>query len=89
MSLENPEPEPGLAARENISTNQEMREAFARLTSEHQEILQLAVIEGFAVREIAELLEIPLGTVMSRLSRARISLRAVLQSRTPVREGSI
>src|SRR5262245_20232331 len=77
------------AVRESISTNQEMREAFARLTSEHREILQLAVIEGFAVREIAELLEIPLGTVMSRLSRARMSLRAVLQSRTPVREGSL
>ncbi len=55
-----------------------MREAFARLTFEHQEVLQLAVIEGFEVREIAELLQVPQGTVMSRLSRARASLRAAL-----------
>lgn len=83
------EQEPSLASRENISTGQEVREAFARLTSEHQEVLQLAVVEGFGIREIAELLELPLGTVMSRLGRARASLRAVLQLRTSGREGGI
>src|SRR5262249_30332871 len=81
--------EPGLAARESVSASQEMREAFARLTSDHQEVLQLAVIEGFGVREIAELLELPEGTIMSRLSRARTSLRAALQSRPLAREGGI
>jgi RNA polymerase sigma-70 factor (ECF subfamily) len=40
--------------------------------------LHLAVIEGFEVREIADLLQVPQGTVMSRLSRARASLRAAL-----------
>jgi RNA polymerase sigma-70 factor, ECF subfamily len=67
-----------LAASEKASGNQEMRQAFARLTSEHQEVLQLAVIEGFEIREIADLLQVPQGTVMSRLSRARASLRAAL-----------
>lgn len=67
-----------LAAPEKVSANEEMREAFARLTSEHQEVLRLAVIEGFEVREIADLLQVPQGTVMSRLSRARASLRAAL-----------
>ena len=67
-----------LGASEKLSASQEMREAFARLTSEHQEVLQLAVIEGFGVSEIAELLQLPEGTVMSRLSRARASLRAAL-----------
>ena len=67
-----------LAAPEKVSTGQEMREAFARLTFEHREVLQLAVIEGFEIREIAELLQVPQGTVMSRLSRARASLRAAL-----------
>lgn len=81
--------DPGLAAPETISATQEMQEAFARLTSEHQEVLQLAVIEGFGIREIAELLQLPQGTVMSRLSRARASLRAALQTRTLVREGSL
>jgi len=72
------EQEARLAAPEKVSASQEMREAFARLTFEHQEVLQLAVIEGFEVREIAELLQVPQGTVMSRLSRARASLRAAL-----------
>jgi RNA polymerase sigma-70 factor (ECF subfamily) len=67
-----------LGAPEKVSAGQEMREAFARLTFEHREVLQLAVIEGFEVREIAELLHVPQGTVMSRLSRARASLRAAL-----------
>jgi RNA polymerase sigma-70 factor, ECF subfamily len=72
------EGDPGLAAPEKVSASQEMREAFARLTSEHQQVLHLAVIEGFEVREIADLLQVPQGTVMSRLSRARASLRATL-----------
>jgi len=72
------EPEAGPAAPEKVSAGQEMKEAFARLTSEHQEVLHLAVIEGFEVREIADLLQVPQGTVMSRLSRARASLRAAL-----------
>jgi len=80
---------PGFSAPERISATQEMQEAFARLTSEHKEVLQLAVVEGFGVREIAELLQVPQGTVMSRLSRARTSLRAALQARAPVREGSL
>lgn len=80
---------PGFAVPEKISATQEMREAFARLTPEHKEVLHLAVVEGFGVREIAELLQVPQGTIMSRLSRARASLRAILQQRTLVREGSL
>ena len=75
-----------LAAPDRVSASQEMREAFARLTSEHQEVLHLAVIEGFEVREIAELLQLPQGTVMSRLSRARANLRAALQARALIQK---
>ncbi|HEY7404483.1 MAG TPA: sigma-70 family RNA polymerase sigma factor [Candidatus Angelobacter sp.] len=77
---------PQFAVPEQISVNQEMREAFARLTPEHQEVLQLAVVEGFGIREVAEVLQVPQGTVMSRLSRARASLRETLQTR-PLRRG--
>jgi RNA polymerase sigma-70 factor, ECF subfamily len=77
------------AVPEKISATQEMQQAFARLTPEHKEVLQLAVVEGFGIREIAELLLVPQGTIMSRLSRARASLRAILQERTLVREGSL
>jgi RNA polymerase sigma-70 factor, ECF subfamily len=83
------EQEARLGAPERVSASQVMREAFARLTSEHQEVLHLAVIEGFEVREIADLLQVPQGTVMSRLSRARASLRATLQARALARKGNL
>jgi len=75
------EDESRLAAPERISANQQVRDAFARLTPEHQEVLQLAAVEGLGIREVADVLQIPQGTVMSRLSRARASLRSVLQTR--------
>jgi RNA polymerase sigma-70 factor (ECF subfamily) len=81
--------EPTLSTPERISVNQEIRQAFARLTPEHQEVLQLAVIEGFGIREVAEILQVPQGTVMSRLSRARTSLREVLQAHALVRKGNL
>lgn len=40
-----------------------------------REILLLAVVEEMSYREIAEMLNIPMGTVMSRLARARAALR--------------
>lgn len=48
-----------------------IREAFAHLTAEHQEILILIDMLGFRYAEAAETLDIAKGTVMSRLSRAR------------------
>lgn len=48
-----------------------VREAFALLTEEHQEILILIDILGFKYAEAAETLDIAIGTVMSRVSRAR------------------
>jgi RNA polymerase sigma-70 factor (ECF subfamily) len=81
--------EPRFAMPEQISANQQVREAFARITPEHQEVLQLAVVEGFGIREVAEVLQVPEGTVMSRLSRARASLRSVLEPRALVRKGGL
>jgi RNA polymerase sigma-70 factor (ECF subfamily) len=77
---------PRFAVPEQVSANQQVREAFDRLTPEHQEVLQLAVVEGFGIREVAEVLQVPQGTVMSRLSRARASLRNALRTYTLVRE---
>jgi RNA polymerase sigma factor (sigma-70 family) len=54
---------------------QQLREAFNRLPIEAREILALREIEGFSYEQLASALKVPLGTVMSRLSRARQRLR--------------
>lgn len=59
-----------------------LQEAFAGLTPEHQAVLTLRVVEELSYEEIARSLRVPVGTVMSRLSRARAELRARLAART-------
>lgn len=54
-----------------------LREALARLMPPHREILQLRYFGGCSYRELAEALEIPAGTVMSRLHAARLALAAI------------
>jgi len=49
-------------------------------------VLQLATLDGFGISEIATILEIPAGTVASRLNRARQALRAQLQKRATAGE---
>lgn len=49
--------------------------AFARMPTEQAEVLHLVGVLGFTYSEAAELLGIPPGTVMSRLSRARAALK--------------
>jgi RNA polymerase sigma-70 factor, ECF subfamily len=47
-----------------------------RLEPRYREVFVLVVMEGYLCREVATLLEIPIGTVLSRLHRARLALRA-------------
>lgn len=49
-------------------------EGIAQLPPEQRILIALIVVDGHSYKEAAELLDIPVGTVMSRLSRARISL---------------
>jgi RNA polymerase sigma-70 factor (ECF subfamily) len=46
-----------------------------RLPAEYREVLLLHEVEDLAYKEIAEVIGIPMGTVMSRLSRAWLNLR--------------
>lgn len=52
--------------------------ALEELAPEHREALVLYELEGLSYREIAQVAAVPIGTVMSRLSRARRRLRALL-----------
>jgi len=63
-----------------------VRQALGDLRPGEREVVYLAAIEGYTVREIADLTTQPLGTVSSLIQRARRKLRSFLQ---PVREESI
>ena len=49
--------------------------ALSRLSDDHREILSMVVVEGMSYAQVAAALELPVGTVMSRVARARSSLR--------------
>ena len=55
-----------------------VQQALARLSSPFKEVLLLADIEEMKYQEVAEALDIPIGTVMSRLARARKQLRELI-----------
>ena len=63
------------AMRPALEEAVEIEEALRGLAEEQRTVLMLGVVEGFTCREMAEILNVPIGTVMSRLSRARQSLR--------------
>ena len=49
-----------------------------QLPDNQKQVLLLVAVEGFSYKEVGEIMEIPLGTVMSRLSRARKALQALM-----------
>ena len=66
-----------------------VRESLAELPPEYREVLVLRELEQLSYREIANLAGIPLGTVMSRLSRARQQLQqSLLAKAEPERTGA-
>ncbi len=58
---------------------QGIRAAFEQLPVEFQEVIELILVEGFSYKEAATMLEIPMGTVMSRLHRARQKMQSLLK----------
>jgi len=69
-------PETILQRREDV---QMVQAGLARLADEHRAILVLREIEDFSYDEIAEILSLPLGTVRSRLHRARTQLKLEIE----------
>lgn len=68
-----------------IADRQERRrainEALATLSENHRTVLILLDIQGHAYEEVATMLDLPLGTVKSRLNRARLALREKLEAK--------
>lgn len=67
----------------------ELLQALTRLPDDQRTVLLLSVVEGFTGQEIGTMLEIPLGTVMSRLSRARGGMRALLSGKMENRKAGV
>jgi len=59
-------------------TVERVRAAIERLPVDYREVLVLREMEGLSYKEIAAVIQVPIGTVMSRLARARDRLQAVL-----------
>ena len=65
----------------NLILIYDMEKALRSLNPEQREVLLLAGLEQMGYEEIAATLGIPLGTVMSRLSRAREKLRVIMAAK--------
>jgi len=68
---------------EAIERNVEMNDvdrAMAKLPDEQREVIALVLVEGLAYKEAAEILEIPMGTLTSRLVRGRQALVQMLEA---------
>ncbi len=78
-----PDPESASIHRDDERT---LHRLISALREEHREVLVLREIEDMEYREIATVANIPIGTVMSRLARARAALKALWETemeRTP------
>lgn len=69
----------GAPTQEQIVFSHEVIAAIERLADDHRSILLLISVEDLTYAEAARVLDVPLGTVMSRLSRAREQLRMLLE----------
>jgi RNA polymerase sigma-70 factor (ECF subfamily) len=85
--------DPGLAAatfsppaQDDALSLVDLTTAYGELSIDHREVIELIVIEGFSYDQVAEILDINVGTVKSRLSRARAELRNRLDGVAEVAE---
>lgn len=75
-------------AQENHARLVQIARDFAALPEHHRAVLHLTAIEGMSYQQAAETLGVPMGTVMSRLSRARAALRERELGQGQVQQGA-
>ena len=66
-------------ALEQAEQGRQIHQALQRLSPEHRAVLVMKDMEGMKYEEIAEILQVPIGTIRSRLHRARLELRELLE----------
>jgi len=69
-------PEEAIERKEEVA---KLRKALKLLSNEHRMVLILKDIDGMKYEEMADALEVPIGTIRSRLHRARLELRDILE----------
>jgi RNA polymerase sigma-70 factor (ECF subfamily) len=72
---------PDLAGPE--AGGRDIERALTALADEQRQALLLVVLEGLSYREVAEVQGVPIGTVMSRLARARVQIKSYLDGERP------
>lgn len=70
-------------AAETLAQMNTIERALTMLPEEQREVLLLVTLEGMSYDEVAHTLDIPAGTVMSRLARGRERLRLLMEGRQP------
>ncbi len=85
VTMGDAQPEPGIAGHDPLAADytDEMQLALGGLPTELRETLLLVVVGELTHQEVADMLEIPLGTVLSRVSRARRRLRDLIIAARP------
>ncbi|WCK53578.1 sigma-70 family RNA polymerase sigma factor [Aneurinibacillus sp. Ricciae_BoGa-3] len=71
----------GIGPIERKQMQMTIEEGMERLSVDHRTVIVLRDIQGFTYEEIANILQVPVGTVKSRISAARLSLRKHLETR--------
>ena len=63
----------------SVITNSEIQKAIDKLSAKFKQVILLRDIQGFSYEEIAQIVNVPLGTVKSRVNRARLKLQQDLK----------
>lgn len=81
---------PGIHADSEMVSQDDVRKLHAalnHLSPDHRAVLVMKDMEEMRYEAMAEILEVPIGTIRSRLHRARLELRNLLENQGPLREG--
>jgi RNA polymerase sigma-70 factor (ECF subfamily) len=67
-------------SEERRDANELVNKALMRLDPKFRIVVAMRMLQGYSTKETAEILEVPLGTVLSRLSRAQEQLKEILEN---------